>query len=378
MKKLLLFVLSFFSMTTIVFAENFASNAKSAILMEFTTGKILYEKNSNERLAPASMTKVMTLLLTMEAIDEGKLSMDSSITISDNAASMGGSQMFLDANTSIKLEELIKGVSIVSANDAAVALAEAVGGSQENFVKLMNEKAKELNLENTTFLNPHGLDTDGHYTTAHDMAIMARELIKHENILKYTSTYEDYFNKSDGSRTWLVNTKKLVRFYPGVDGLKTGFTDNAGYCLAATSKRDNVRLIGIVLGEKDSKVRNSETINLLDYGFNNVKVNVLKRKGSIIDYLSLEKANIKNVPILLKNDLIVIDGPSDKKKIKYKVQFNNYNLPIKKKTVIGKIKAFYMKNLISEEDLIIGESIRKIDYFDLLKEQLINLLLGII
>ena len=158
--------------------------------------------------------------------------------------------------------------------------------------------------------------------------------------------------------------------------MKTGHTDDAGYCLAATSKRDNIRLIGIVLGEKNSKIRNSETINLLDYGFNNVKVNVLKEKGSIIDNLSIEKANIQKVPILLKNDLIVIDGPSDKKKIKYKVQFNNYNLPIKKKTVIGKIKAFYKKKLISEEDLIIGESIRKIDYCNLLKDQLFNLLLG--
>ena len=367
MKKLLLFVLSFFSMTTIVFAENFASNAKSAILMEFTTGKILYEKNSNERLAPASMTKVMTLLLTMEAIDEGKLSMDSSITISDNAASMGGSQMFLDANTSIKLEELIKGVSIVSANDAAVALAEAVGGSQENFVKLMNEKAKELNLENTTFLNPHGLDTDGHYTTAHDMAIMARELIKHENILKYTSTYEDYFNKSDGSRTWLVNTNKLVRFYPGVDGLKTGFTDNAGYCLTATAMKNNVRFITVLMGEPSSDLRSKETTELLNYAFNTYKLNTIIDKEQELGHIYIEKGDIDKSTLVVKNPITEVEEIStNKKEYTYNIKTNKIVAPVKKGDVVGSVEIKDSDGLIvREEELTIKEDVKKINFIKL-------------
>ena len=163
----------------------FANGAKSAVLMEYSTGKILYEKNSNERLAPASMTKIMTMLLLMEAIDTGKISFDTMVTISSNASSMGGSQMFLDENSSVKVSELLKGISIASANDAAVAIAETLGGSLDNFVKMMNDKARELGLENTNFMNPHGLDTEGHYSSANDMAIMARELIKHQKILEY-------------------------------------------------------------------------------------------------------------------------------------------------------------------------------------------------
>ena len=240
MKKILLLIISFFLLTSSVWAEDFASNAKSGILMEYSTKKILFEKNANERLAPASMTKIMTMLLVMEKIDNGEISYDSMVNISKNASSMGGSQMFLDEGSAVKVGELLKGLSIASANDAAVALAEFIGGSVDNFVNMMNEKAKELGLENTQFKNPHGLDQEGHYSSAKDMAIMARELISHEDILKYTSTYEDYFNKSDGSRTWLVNTNKLVRFYPGVDGLKTGFTSTAKYCLTATAKKNNI------------------------------------------------------------------------------------------------------------------------------------------
>ena len=375
MKKLLLLIVLFFPFN--VFADDLIPNARSGILIEANSGKIIFEKAKDKRVSVASMTKMVAQIIILEEIEKGSIKWDDIVVASRNASDMGGSQIYLEEGEKMSVRDLMKGVSVASGNDATVALAEYISGSEDKFVKRMNKKVKELGLKNTHFTNCTGLDEKNHYSSAYDMGVIARELVvNHPKILEFSSIYEDYLREDTTDKFWLVNTNKLIRQYEGTDGLKTGHTDDAGYCLAATSKRDNIRLIGIVLGEKDSKIRNSETINLLDYGFNNVKVNVLKEKGSIIDNLSIEKANIQKVPILLKNDLIVIDGPSDKKKIKYKVQFNNYNLPIKKKTVIGKIKAFYKKKLISEEDLIIGESIRKIDYCNLLKDQLFNLLLG--
>ena len=245
-------------------ALELATTSKEGIIIETTTGKIIFEKNSHEQTAPASMTKIMTLLLTFEKLDSGQISLDDMVHISEQAAGMGGSQMFLEANTSVRLEEIIKGVAIASANDGAVALAEYIGGSVENFVTMMNEKVSELGLENTHFVNPHGLDAENHYSSAYDMAIMALNLIKYEDVLKYTSTYEDYFNKPDGSRTWLVNTNKLVRFYNGVDGLKTGYTKNAGYCLTATAKKDNLRYITVLMGSPTLNDRSKETTEMLN------------------------------------------------------------------------------------------------------------------
>lgn len=367
MKKLIIFLISFFSLTTVAFAQEFASNAKSAILMEYTTGKVLYEKNSNERLAPASMTKVMTLLLTMEAIDNGKLSFDSDITISQNASKMGGSQMFLEANTSVKLEELIKGVSIVSANDAAVALSEAIGGSEENFVKMMNEKAQELGLTNTNFQNPHGLDTEGHYTSAHDMAIMARQLIKYDNVLKYTSTYEDYFNKSDGSRLWLVNTNKLVRFYPGVDGLKTGFTDNAGYCLTATASKNSIRFITVLMGEPSSDLRSKETTELLNYAFNNYKLNTIIDNNQELGKIYVEKGDKDLVPIVVKQPITEVEEiSSNKKNYSFNIKTNKVKAPLKQGDVVGTVEIKDEEGLIvREEQLTIKEDIKKISFIKL-------------
>lgn len=378
MKKILLFIFSFLFFTSIVSAEEFASNAKSAILMEYSTGKILYEKNSNERLAPASMTKVMTLILTMDAIEDGKLNMQSDIAISQNAASMGGSQMFLEANTTVKLEELIKGVSIVSANDAAVALSEAVGGSLENFVKMMNEKAKKLKLENTNFLNPHGLDTDGHYTSAHDMAIMAKELIRHDDILKFTSTYEDYFNKSDGSRLWLVNTNKLVRFYPGVDGLKTGFTDNAMYCLTATAKKNNIRFITVLMGEPNSDLRSKETTELLNYAFNTYKLNTIIDSNQELGKIYVEKGNIDNVSLVVKNPITEVNEiSSNQNNYTYNIKTNKIKAPVKQGDVVGSVEIKDSDGLIvREEELTVKENVDKINYFKLLLKNLKILVAG--
>ena len=378
MKKIIIFIVSFFIFLGVVSAEEFASNAKSAILMEYSTGKVLYEKNSNERLAPASMTKVMTMLLTMEAIDDGKISMDSVVTISENAAKMGGSQMFLDANSNIKVKELLKGLSIASANDAAVALAETIGGSQENFVKMMNDKANELGLKNTSFQNPHGLDAEGHYTTANDMALMAKELIKHSDILRFTSTYEDYFNKSDGTRTWLVNTNKLVRFYKGVDGLKTGFTDNALYCLTATAKKNNIRFITVLMGEPSSDLRSKETTELLNYAFNTYKLNNIIDENQELGKIHIEKGNIDNASLIVKNPVTEVEKISEKSKdYTFNIKTNKIVAPIKKGDVVGSVEIKDKEGLIvREEQLTIKEDITKINYVKLLIKNFKLLLSG--
>ena len=294
MKKILLLLIIFIPFSYVK-AEDLASNAVSAVIMEYSTGRVLYDKNSNQRLAPASMTKMMTLLLTMEQIDSNKLGMNDKVVISKNAHDMGGSQMFLEENSEVLVKELIKGIAISSANDAAVALAETIGGSVENFVKMMNDKANDLGLTNTTFKNPHGLDTEGHLSTARDMAVIARELIKHEKILEFTSTYEDYFNKEDGSRTWLVNTNKLVRFYKGVDGLKTGYTEGAGYCLTATAKKNNIRFITVVMGEKTSDDRSKDTSNMLNFAFNTYKLDTIVSENQELGKVKIEKGMIKQV-----------------------------------------------------------------------------------
>lgn len=267
MKKILLIIMSFFVLNLSVLAEeDFAPSAKSAILVDNLSGKVLYEKNADEKLAPASMTKLASMLIVMEAIDNGNLKLEDKVTISEEAANMGGSQVFLQAGEVYTVHDLLKSVAIASGNDAVVALSEKVGGSVSGFVDMINKRLKELGATNTNFVNPHGLDAEGHYSTARDMSIIARELLRHEKILEYTSIYEEYLEKNDGSRIWLVNTNRLVRFYDGVDGLKTGFTKTAGYCLTATAKKNNFRLISVVMGEDTTENRSSDTVKMLNYG----------------------------------------------------------------------------------------------------------------
>ena len=379
MKKIIIGLCLFLLFVVKVNATEFASDAKSAILIEYSTGKVLYEKNSNERLAPASMTKIMTMLLLMEKIEEGKISFDSVVNISSNAAAMGGSQMFLEENSSVKVSELLKGISIASANDAAVAIAESIGGSVENFVQMMNDKAKELGLNNTSFKNPHGLDTIDHYSSAYDMAIMAKELIKHKDILKYTSTYEDYFNKSDGSRTWLVNTNKLVRFYKGVDGLKTGYTKNAGYCLTSTAMKNNIRFITVLMGVSSSDERNKETTELLNYAFNNYKLNNILSNSNDVGEIYIEKGTKDKVKMKVREDINeVVDINDSIKKYSFKVNKDKIVAPIKKNTKVGNIEIIDEdNNVVRDADLIIDEDIDKIGFIKLLIKNLRILINGI-
>lgn len=237
----------------------------------------------------------------------------------------------------------------------------------------MNKKAKELGLKNTVYKNVTGLDEDGHVSSAYDLSVIARELMKHEQIFEFTSSYEDYIRENTPNKYWLVNTNKLVRFYEGTDGLKTGFTDNAGYSMAVTTKRDGMRLLAIVLGEKEGKVRNSETMELLDFGFQNYKVDTLKKKGEVVTYLDLDKAN-KKVPVVLKNDLTILSKKTDKSLLyDFKINMNDNSLPIKSNSVVGKINLVNDNKIVKSEDLIITEDIYKVGYFKYLLDMLYSI-----
>ena len=377
MKKIC-FLLVLFLCPFCVFAIDLASNAKSAIIIEPTTGKIIFEKNSNERLEPASMTKIMTLLLTFEAIDNGRVSLDDMVNISKRAEDMGGSQMFLEAGSNIRLEEIIKGVSIASANDGAIALAEFIGGSVENFVDMMNKKVEDLGLSNTHFVNPHGLHADNHYSSAYDMAIMASNLISHEKVLNYTSIYEDYFNKPDGSRTWLVNTNKLVRFLEGVDGLKTGYTSEAGYCLTATAKKGNVRYITVVMGEPSSDIRSSETANMLNYTFNSFKLNTILDKSQELGTIYIDKSKQKTAKIVVKNPVTeLISKEKDIPNYTYNLKVEKITVPIKAGTKVGTVEILDNEGLIvREEDVTISYDIEKCNLWETFLENLMTIIKG--
>lgn len=370
-KNLVVLILISFFFIPCVSAEDLVPNAKSTILIEESTGKILYEKNSDEKRAPASMTKVMSMLLIMEALDNKQISLNDEVTISQNAADMGGSQLFLQPNQTAKVEDLLKGIAVASGNDAVVAMAEKIAGSEEKFVDMMNKKAKELGLKNTQFKNPHGLDEEGHYTSAHDMAIMAKELIKHKNILNYTSIYEEYLTKSDGTKLWMVNTNKLVKFYKGVDGLKTGFTQTAGYCLTATAMKNNTRLISVVMGEDTSANRSTDTVNLLNYGFNSYKVNTIIKKEKNIAKVKVNKGKEDKVYIRTKENVNELLNVNEKAK-KYILvpEVKNITAPVKMGEKIGILKIKYQNKVVKEVDLTVSKNIKKANLWDLFKRNL--------
>ena len=368
MKKILVFLLGFSFLISVTHAEeDLAPNSKSALLMSYDTGEILYEKNADEPLPPASMTKIMSMLLIMEAIDEGKIHWDDMVVVSDHAASMGGSQVFLQTGEKYSVRELVKGIAIASGNDAVVAMAEYVSGSEEAFVQKMNERAIELGLEHSTFKNPHGLDVEGHMVSAKDMAIIARELISHEAILEFSSTYEDYLKKNDGSSVWLVNTNKLVRFYPGVDGLKTGYTSEALYCLTATAKRENTRFITVVMGVENSNLRSSDTSNLLNYGFSNYVTKVLLKKEDSLGRRKVEMGSLDYVDLVLTNDYT--------KLIKKQEEIPNYNYFLNKEILVAPVKSgeviakLEVKNengeVIDSLDVTVQEDVLELNFFEL-------------
>lgn len=362
MKKILILLLLFISIPLVKAeeAEDLAPNAKSAIMIEASTGEILFQKNKDEKLAPASMTKMMSMLLIMEEIENGNLKWDEMITTSEKASSMGGSQIFLKAGEKMTVEDLLKGVAIASGNDAVVALAERVSGSEEQFVKRMNTRAKDLGLKNTNFINATGLTADNHYSSAYDMSLIAKELVRHEKILEFTGTYEDYLRKDTKSPFWLVNTNRLVRFKEGVDGLKTGFTDEAGYCLTATMKKDNMRLITVVMKEENTSKRSADTTKMLDYGFNIYMVQTILDEKTTIEKKKVELGKTLTTEIVPKENITILNKKSDdQKNITYKTNINKIIAPVKKGDKVGTIDIIEDNNIISTIDATVKEDITK-------------------
>ena len=380
MKKL---VVSFFILVLfcplMVKAEDLSliPNAKSGVLMEESTGKIIFEKNKDEKVAVASMTKMVAQILILEAIEKGQIKWTDKVTASANASSMGGSQIFLSTGEVLTVEEMMKGISMASANDATVAMAEFLKGTEIDFVKEMNKKVKSLGLKNTQFKNCTGLDEEGHYSTAYDMAIIAKELLKHEEILKFSSKYEDYLRVNTPNKFWLVNTNKLVRFYEGADGLKTGHTDAAKYCLAATAKKSDMRLIAIVLGEEVSKVRNSETMALLDYGFNTYQVQIIKKKNEIVKTENIEKASTKKIEYVPVTDIGILSKKGDtKKKYSYDIKITKNKLPLTKGEIVGKIKIKDGNTVVGEKDITVKKSTKKLSYLTLFRNTIYDIASG--
>jgi len=348
-------------------------NAKSALLMEAGTGEILAAQNQNEKAALASVTKIMTLLLVMEAIEDGRISVSDKVTVSSYAASMGGSQVFLEEGESMDVEELVKCAVIASANDAAVALAEHVGGNEKNFVSMMNKKAGELKMENTNFENVTGLDdtAKNHYSSALDIGIMSRELIKYDLIKKYSSLWQDTIR---GGEFTLTNTNRLVRYYDGCNGLKTGSTDKAGYCISATAERDGMTLIAVIMGAESRDVRNAEARGLLDYGFSSYAV-----------YSTEEKA-LENLPVHrgIKENTTIYSKPFSriipKNKLKNVEQVyeipENVSAPLKSGDAVGKIIYKLDGSILGTSDIFVAEDISKITYFDVFSKIIKSIFMG--
>ncbi|TCS93466.1 D-alanyl-D-alanine carboxypeptidase family protein [Hazenella coriacea] len=356
--------------------QKLAPQANSAILMDADTGTILFEKNSHEPLPPASITKVMTMLLVMEAIDSGKITLQDKVPISEYAASMGGSQIFLEPGEQMTVNDLLKGVAIASANDASVALAELIAGTEENFVQMMNDRAQELGLKNTQFQNPNGLPADNHFSSAYDIAIMSRELLKHEEITKYTGVYQDYLRQNTEKPFWLVNTNKLVRFYEGLDGLKTGFTSEAMFCLTATAKRGNFRVIAVVMGEPNVKTRNAEISGMLNYAFNQFTNILLYKKGDVIAQKEIDKGDPNQMVIRANHPFsIMIKKGENPDSYTKKVVWNDLKAPIQNGQVIGKIQVYKQNQVVAEMDLTSAHPVERAGLWTTIKRVVNQMLL---
>ncbi len=344
-----------------------AENVKSAILIERDTGEILYEKNSKEQLPPASMTKIMTMLLIMEALDEGKLKMDEKVRASEYAASMGGSQIFLEPGEEMTVKEMMQGIAIGSGNDASVAMAERIAGSEEAFVEMMNNKVKELGLKDTVFKNTTGLPVSDHYSTANDMAIMAKELLKYEDITKFTGMYEAYLRENTDNKFWLVNTNKLVRFYPGVDGLKTGFTKEALYCLTATAEKDGMRVIAVVFGAPTSKERNAQVTKMLDYAFNQYKAHPLFERNHVMGSVKIQKGAEKTVEVITSEPISLLTKKGETiDDVKQQIDVNkDLKAPIKKGDKIGMLTIEKNGKTLVKSPLVAKENVEEASWWKL-------------
>lgn len=350
-------------------ATDLAPGARSAILMDADSGTIVYEKNIHDALPPASITKIMTMLLVMEAIDQGRLKLTDKVQTSEYAASMGGSQIFLETGEEMTVDDMLKGIALASGNDASVALAEKLAGSEAEFVRMMNDRAKQLGMNDTKFVNCNGLPASGHVSSAHDIAVMSRELLKYEQITKYTGKYQDYLRKDSEKPFWLVNTNKLVRFYHGADGLKTGFTSEAKFCLSATARRDNMRMIAVVMGEPNTKTRNAEVTHMFDYAFAQFTNVPIFKKGEEMGALRVEKGMQAVVPLIAGQSYSVLLRKGDAgQEIRHELLLDpDVKAPIRKGQPVGKLVVYRGEQVLKEFPIESPLSVERAGWWALLK-----------
>ncbi len=356
---------------TIAMAEElpFRVDSVSAILMDYDTGTILYSHNPDEKLPIASLNKIMTILLALEAIDEGKLSLDDEVTVSDYASSMGGSQVFLEAGETLSVDSLLKAIIVASGNDASVAIAEKIAGTHEVFVNMMNERAKELGMSNTNFVNATGLPAPGGYSTAKDVAIMSRELLRHNLFFKWSTIWVDNLEESKNN-TSLANTNRLVRFYEGADGIKTGSTSEAKYCLSATAKRGNMRLVSVVLAAPTTKVRFGESSKLLDYGFANFELVPIVKKDQIIqEDIYVSKGKTESVNGIVANDISKLIKKGESKEFEKVINLNEeIKAPLKAGEKIGTLSISLDGQVLDTVDIVTDRDVGRANVLDYFKK----------
>ena len=383
MRKFIIVMMSFMLLLSYVVpvasAEELVESGKSAVLMEVETGRILYEKSPHEQLEPASMTKMMPMYLILEAIGDGRLTWDQMVSVSENAASLGGTQIFLEPGEQMTVRDLFASVAIASANDSVTALGEALAGSEEDFVALMNERARDFRMENTVFKNSTGLPAEGHVTTAYDMALLARRLIMDfPEVTEFTSMYEDYVREDSDEPFWLVNTNKLVRYVEGVDGLKTGSTEAAGYCLAATAKRGNMRIVAVVMGAERSELRNREVARLVEYAFSQYELHPRLEAGSVVgshQNILVAGRQIEAVTAAPINLLVEI-GAHLGEETQEIIFEQEIKIPINPGDVVGRLLYYVDGEVYQEVDLTVAEIVERTSFVTLWMHTLGQLFFG--
>jgi len=362
LSSVLAIILVFNVVGVVVHAEQLVESGKSAVLIEVSTGRVLYELNMHDQLEPASMTKMMPMYLILEAIADGRFTWDKEITISEHAASLGGTQIYLEPGEVMSVKDLFSSVAIASANDSVTALAEALSGTEEAFVALMNERAKEFGMLNTTFKNPTGLPNDEHLTTAYDMAILGSRLIMDfPEVTEFTAMLEDYVREDSEEPFWLVNTNKLVRYVDGVDGLKTGSTDNAGYCLTATAKRGEMRVVAVVMGAPRSELRNKEVARLIEYAFTQYELHPRIAKGDVVATHSNILANGRTFDVVSNNGVNLLTGVNEEIAAEhYDIIINpEITMPIEPGEVIGYLVYYIDDEVYVEIELTVNEKVER-------------------
>lgn len=362
------FIFTCFVYTQQVSAEDLVTDGKAAILIEAETGEVLYEKNSHEQLAPASMTKMMSMYLILESINNGALQWDEVIRVSENAASYGGSQIYLKPGEKMTVKDLFKSIAIASANDSVTALAERVSGSEQAFVELMNQRAKEFGMNDTVFKNPTGLTAEGHVTSAYDMSIIGRRLIQdYPEVTEFSGLYEDYIRQDTESPFWLVNTNKLLKYVDGVDGLKTGFTQEAGYCLTATAKRPDMRVIAVVMGASKSDIRNQEVTRLIEYAYEQYELLPKLENGLVVESGYHMLAKTRNFDIVTGDEVTVLKKKTDtEQESNYTITLDeSFTLPIQPGDEIGKLIYYYNGKEYKQVPLTVSEPVEKNSFIGL-------------